>query len=159
MTSGFILAWRPLAQYADFSGRSRRSDMLFFYALTVTLNSLIGWGGLAGGFEVSFWASRAFSLALLCPWASLAVRRLHDSGRSGWWLLLALPSLALNMWNMARVWKEGAFFVFANPIPGAISLSVGLCGVALIVLLLWKDEEEANVYGPNPRYDAGEATA
>ena len=159
MTSGFVLAWRPLAQYADFSGRSRRSDMLFFYALTVTLNSLIGWGALAGGFEVSYWASRAFSLALLCPWASLAVRRLHDSGRSAWWLSLALPSLALNIWNAVRVWKEGALFVITNPIPGTFSLTGTVCGIALIVLLLWKDEEAANIYGPNPRYDAAEAIA
>jgi uncharacterized membrane protein YhaH (DUF805 family) len=159
VTSGFVLAWRPLAQYADFSGRSRRSDLLFFYVLTGTLNLLVNWAGLAIGLEHYRWITLAFSLALLCPWAALAVRRLHDTGRSGWWLLLALPSFALNTWAFIRLEREGVLFVIANPIPNALILAAQSCLLALIVLLLWKDEEAANIYGPNPRYDAAEAAA
>jgi uncharacterized membrane protein YhaH (DUF805 family) len=159
MTSGFVLAWEPFTRYADFSGRSRRSELLFFYVLTGTLNALINWAGLAMGLEYHRWISLAFSLALLCPWASLAVRRLHDAGRSGWWLLLALPAFSLNMWATFLLLRDGTLFLPADAIPGLLSAAVASCLLALIVLLLWKDEEETNLYGPNPRYDAGEATA
>ncbi len=157
MTSGVVLAWRPLVQYADFSGRSRRSDLLFFYVLTATLNALINWAGLAIGLDYYRWISLAFSLALLCPWAALAVRRLHDSGRSGWWLMLALPAFVHYMWNAFLLLRDGVLFLPADAIPGALSLALALCLLALIVLLLWKDEEGTNIYGPNPRCGEPEA--
>lgn len=160
MSSGFAPAWQPFARYADFSGRARRSDLLFFYVLTGALNSLIDWAGLAMGFDYHRWISLAFSLALLCPWAAVAVRRLHDIGRSGWWLLLALPAFALNMWSAVLLLRDGAVFRPTDAIPGAVSLAVAVSLLALIVLLMWKDDEETNIYGPNPRYGGPEeATA
>ena len=46
--------------------------------------------------DVSSDVSALFSLATLIPWASVSVRRLHDTNRSGWWLLIwFLPVVGL----------------------------------------------------------------
>ena len=84
-------------KYAKFSGRATRSEFWFFYLF----NLIISW--LAFGFLTvalmasDFWASMlVFALMVLylivffVPNISVAVRRLHDIGRSGWWSLLGL---------------------------------------------------------------------
>lgn len=159
MTSGFALAWEPLVRYADFSGRSRRGDLLFFYVLTILLNVLINWAGLIAGLHYHQWVSLAFTLALLCPWTALAVRRLHDVGWSGWWLLLGLPVLALNLWDDWRRVGDPFALSVQSSIPIFVEIPMALALLALIVLLFWEDEEGANRYGPNPRYDSEEIAA
>jgi uncharacterized membrane protein YhaH (DUF805 family) len=74
-----------LKKYADFSGRARRTEfwmfMLFytiFYLVLALVGSLLGTELLA----------LLFSLALLVPSLSIGARRLHDTGRSGWWQLI-----------------------------------------------------------------------
>jgi uncharacterized membrane protein YhaH (DUF805 family) len=157
MTSGFALAWQPLVRYADFSGRSRRSDLAFFYLLTGLMTALIDWGGLALGFEYHKWISLAFLLALLCPWTALAVRRLHDTGRGSWWLLLALPVMALNLWDAWR--RAGDPFALSarSSLPTIVTILLALALLVFLALLFEDDEEGTNRYGPNPRRGQPEA--
>jgi uncharacterized membrane protein YhaH (DUF805 family) len=89
-------AMRPLKKYADFSGRAPRAEYWWFYLLTVVayivamiLDSIVGAGG-AGGFGL---LSIVVMLGLLLPSLAAGVRRLHDTDRSGWWLLIALVPL------------------------------------------------------------------
>ena len=77
-----------LKQYAVFEGRARRKEYWMFslfnfvIALAITVvESVIGTGGTIYGL---------YALLVLIPSIAVAVRRLHDTGRSGWWLLLAL---------------------------------------------------------------------
>lgn len=86
-----------LKKYATFSGRSRRNEYwffllfycIFFLALAVvdgitgTLSEKSGLGLFSG----IFW------LAMLLPSIAVTVRRLHDTGRSGWWILIGLIPL------------------------------------------------------------------
>ena len=80
------------AKYFVFAGRARRAA--FWYV--VLINLLIGFAlnllAPVSPMAVSavFWV---YSLATLIPGLALAVRRLHDTGRRGWWLLLALVPL------------------------------------------------------------------
>ena len=79
-----------LKKYADFTGRARRKEywmfvlvyMVIILALTV-IDTVLG----------TMWLSTIASLALLVPSLSIAARRLHDTGRSGWWQLLYLIPL------------------------------------------------------------------
>lgn len=81
----------PIKQYANFTGRARRKEYwmysLFyaiFYVALLVIESVIGLGGLL---------TLIYSLALLLPTLAVGARRLHDTNRSGWWLLIALIPL------------------------------------------------------------------
>lgn len=90
-------AKRPLQKYADFSGRAPRPEYWWFVLAQIVvllvammLDSLLGTeiGDMGYGFIYLITA-----LALLIPAIAVGVRRLHDTGRSGWWLLIALIPL------------------------------------------------------------------
>ena len=84
------------SKYATFSGRARRSEYWWWY-LFVTIVFIVasvidraagltyGDATYAGG-----WLSSIAGLALLLPNLAVGVRRLHDTGRTGWWLLIGL---------------------------------------------------------------------
>ncbi len=73
------------SKYADFNGRASRSEF-WWWALFVFLVN-------AGLSFVSEMLSGLFSLAVLLPYLAVAARRLHDTDRSGWLLLLNLIPL------------------------------------------------------------------
>ncbi|MEH6480218.1 MULTISPECIES: DUF805 domain-containing protein [Pseudoalteromonas] len=76
-----------LRSYADFSGRNRRKAywmfVLFNFIFSVVCNAIDGVLG-------TMFIGSIYSLALLIPGLSAGARRLHDTGRSGWWQLLWL---------------------------------------------------------------------
>lgn len=88
-----------LQKYAVFSGRARRKEYWFF----VLFNTLISMGlvavELVAGIAdkmLSVGVSLLlvlYALAVLLPSLAVSVRRLHDTGRSGWWYLLSLIPL------------------------------------------------------------------
>jgi uncharacterized membrane protein YhaH (DUF805 family) len=86
--------WQAIASgfsnYVNFSGRACRSEY-WYWALFVSLCNIAALiiDNAIGAYVVS----SLFSLAVLLPGLGLAVRRLHDLDRSGWWLLLALIPL------------------------------------------------------------------
>ena len=82
------------SNYANFNGRARRSEywyyVLFIFLVEIVLSILMNMGGLGNIARV---LSGIFSLATIIPSLSVGCRRLHDIGRSGWWMLLALIPL------------------------------------------------------------------
>ena len=83
-----------LKKYAVFSGRARRKEywMFFLFNLIITLvlaliDSLTGTFSSQAGLGL---LSGLYSLAVLIPSIAVTVRRLHDTGRSGWWILIGL---------------------------------------------------------------------
>ena len=148
-----------LRRSADFSGRSTRSDLAWFYLVTMILTASIGFGvEQVSDFEAGRIASTLVGLGFLCPWASLAVRRIHDVGRTGWWLLLAVPTVSLNLWDdWARFQDRFAVPVQAT-LPSLFLFTIGVPTIGLLILLVWQDDPNTNRFGPNPRYSpAGEA--
>lgn len=80
-----------LKKYVVFSGRARRKEFWMFvlinFLVTIgiaIIEGIIGTGGLVGAL---------YGLAVLLPTLAVAVRRLHDTNRSGWWLLIGLIPL------------------------------------------------------------------
>ncbi len=93
---------KVLKQYADFSGRARRKEYwmfvlfnLIFALIAMFLDYLIG--SSFGGFGYGIFYM-LYTLAVLIPGLAVAVRRLHDIGKSGWWLLIALIPLVGPIW-------------------------------------------------------------
>jgi uncharacterized membrane protein YhaH (DUF805 family) len=77
-----------LKNYAGFSGRARRTEYWMFLLFNVLISiglgiveAILGTGGVVG---------ILYSLAVLVPGLAVSIRRLHDTNRSGWWLLVAL---------------------------------------------------------------------
>lgn len=111
------LMLQPLRKYASFSGRARRREYWGFVLLIAIVSTLLvaglfaALGGAAAtgtpeAFEAMVaaggppvWALSALSifyLVTIIPSFAVSVRRLHDSDKSGWWLLLNLvPAGAL----------------------------------------------------------------
>ena len=79
-------------KYAVFSGRARRKEYWYFMLFYVIGAVILGFiDGLLGTFDVDSGMgtiSSIYVLALIIPSIAVAVRRLHDTGRKGWWLLL-----------------------------------------------------------------------
>jgi uncharacterized membrane protein YhaH (DUF805 family) len=80
-----------LKKYAVFSGRARRKEYWLFVLFNLIITFVLGFvEGLAGG---PGFVSILYSLAVFIPGIAVSVRRLHDTGRSGWWLLIGLIPL------------------------------------------------------------------
>jgi uncharacterized membrane protein YhaH (DUF805 family) len=88
-----------LKKYAVFDGRARRKEfwmfMLFSTIISIVLlilDRLIGTDYNNGRNGI---LSSLYSLAVLLPTIGVAIRRLHDTDRSGWWLLLWLTCIGI----------------------------------------------------------------
>ncbi len=75
------------SKYATFSGRARRSEFWWYTLFTVLVYIVAAIIDAAIGNSV---VSIIVGLALLLPSLAVTARRLHDTGRTGWWILLVL---------------------------------------------------------------------
>lgn len=81
-----------LKQYAVFSGRARRTEYWMFTLINILI--MIGLSIIESVLGISSGLfSTIYSLGVLLPSLGVSVRRLHDTNRSGWWILLALIPL------------------------------------------------------------------
>lgn len=85
----YLSVWK---QYATFSGRARRREFWMFSLFNIAASLLLIVADIAlGTFSRSAGTglfNGLYSLAVLIPSLAVTVRRLHDTGRSGWWLLI-----------------------------------------------------------------------
>jgi len=85
-----------LRKYAVFSGRARRAEYWTFVLINAAVGIILSIiGALAGDSAalITGAISSLYSLAVLLPSIAVGVRRLHDIGKSGWWLLIVLVPL------------------------------------------------------------------
>jgi len=131
--------------YATFTGRARRSEYWWWqlFAFLVGLLSIIpilGW---------------IISVAMILPNLAMAVRRLHDTERSGWWI--AAP---------AGFGFLGVLFALGGI--GADSTGVAIFGIILyacafifgLLIFIWTlfdSQPRTNKYGASPKYITPEA--
>jgi len=86
-----------LRKYAEFNGRSRRKEYWIYTLVNVIIYAVLYVAGLIMISQGSSTVGIAlmgiyciYGLATLVPSLAVSVRRLHDTNRSGWWLLLGL---------------------------------------------------------------------
>ena len=81
--------------FATFSGRARRAEYWWwtlFASLVALAPQIVNVGIIRMDGSVN-WFSLIALLIILFPGVAVSVRRLHDTGRSGWWLLINLVPL------------------------------------------------------------------
>ncbi len=92
-----IMNWylQALKQYANFSGRSRRKEYWMFFLFNIII--IYGVFFLSIGLEMASLSILMFiyALAITIPGLAVGVRRMHDVGKSGWYLLIPIYSLIL----------------------------------------------------------------
>ena len=77
-----------IRQYVVFSGRSRRQEYWIFTLISTIISiALSVVDGIAGNPGI---LQGIYALAVVLPSLGVGIRRLHDTGRSAWWLLIVL---------------------------------------------------------------------
>ena len=81
-----------LSKYATFTGRARRAEYWYFALFSTIISIVLGFiGGL-----INFPAlSTVYTLAVLLPSIAVGVRRMHDVGKSGWFILIPIYNIIL----------------------------------------------------------------
>ena len=110
---GFVTAVKTVfSKYVGFSGRARRSEYWWWALFTIIVSFVtVGIDGAIGTYNAetnSGLIQGIASLALFLPGLAVAFRRLHDTGRTGLWILLAL--IPVIGWIVLIV-----FFAIATP--------------------------------------------
>ena len=77
-----------IRKYAEFTGRARRSEYWMFALINFIICFVLGFIESAIGMAAVL--SGIYSLAVLIPGIAVAIRRMHDTNRSGWWWLISL---------------------------------------------------------------------
>ncbi len=72
-----------LKKYTVFTGRATRTEYWMFFLVNVIISLVLGFLDLT---IIGY----IYTLAVLLPGIGVAIRRLHDTGKSGWWLLIGL---------------------------------------------------------------------
>ena len=88
-----------MKKYAVFSGRARRKEYWMFFLFNFIIAFALGFilafidVALGAGTTLSTLGSTLYSLAVILPGLAVGVRRMHDIGRSGWWVLFPVVNL------------------------------------------------------------------
>ena len=174
------MKWFTLAfkKYAQFSGRSHRQEywmfILFYFIFSVVARLLDGIVGTCYN-DVKPWdggfISTLYSLVILVPSLSIAVRRLHDIGKSGWvyfWSMFAafVAFIAYIVFLVTMLIGNGSadleslragdidpsVFLTGNFILYTVLLAMFFLGISvyMIVLLAKSGNIGDNKYGPDP---------
>jgi len=100
--------------YANFDGRARRKEywmytlfnLLIFIGLAIVAVIFLSME-LNGLGAVIYGLALVYSLATLIPGLAVAVRRLHDTGKSGWMILIGIIPLIGGIWLLILYCTEG----------------------------------------------------
>ncbi|WP_137699666.1 DUF805 domain-containing protein [Marimonas lutisalis] len=158
-------------KYATFSGRASRSEYWWFAlamiigAVVVSLIETAIFGAPAPGQRGTQPLSMLYSLALIIPITAAGFRRLHDSGRPGWYILIPLViSIFLNLTLLGGIFGV-ALMEQGQGIDPDMAAGVALAGgigaliamllmIVLTILMIWwltrPSDHGDNAYGPPP---------
>lgn len=149
---------KAMSQYADFSGRARRTEYWMFTLYNIIFGFIAAIADISTGlnFENQQYGlfSSLYALAVFIPGLAVAVRRLHDTGRSGKYIFLALVPLAAVMLLMAMTLliqdAETQRFLLRNS-AYVLIISTIIISIWLFVLFLLPGTNSDNQYGPDPK--------
>jgi uncharacterized membrane protein YhaH (DUF805 family) len=107
------MSWyiKVLKKYAVFSGRARRKEYwmfvlfnILFAILAMILDNILGTTVEDLGYGYIY---ILYGLAVILPTLAVGIRRLHDLGKSGWWLFISLIPLVGSIWLIVLMATAG----------------------------------------------------
>ena len=158
----------PLKRYAEFSGRSRRMEYWMFGLLQAivavvfgaifvaaigsafTARDSVNPGAIFASMGIAFLIFGLYALAILIPSIAVAVRRLHDSDRSGWWVMIYFGPYLLSFVVQimgALVQSTGLLLV-----GGVLTLASLIGVIVFIVFMCLPGTVGPNRFGPDPLF-------
>ncbi len=148
-----------LKKYAVFSGRARRKEFWFFVLFNLLVTIILAIADvLLGTFNQetgSGLLGSVYALGVFIPYLAVTVRRLHDTNRSGWWILMPLATIILAVILVAIVipilGTDGA-----NETAGGIAaifagIIVLASNIAFFVFMVSDSTPGVNRFGSNPK--------
>lgn len=163
----------PLKRYADFSGRSRRMEFwmwqlfqLLVYVVVVVLAMALGGGAMmmmgsgadpaslvaaGGAMMIVIMLYLLYCLAVFVPSIAVAVRRLHDTNRTGWWVLAPLAPYVVMIVAGAMVAASPDSAQVAGGIVLVSMIAVLVLAIVLLVFYFLEGTRGPNQYGPDPK--------
>ena len=145
------LILEPFRRCFDYSGRSRRREYWTYAFLTFVVVNLVAYIEDALGLTGANGAGRSASpfrgilwLGLMIPGLAVAIRRLHDSDRVGWWVLLPVAPFLYWILALAGGFYSESHFPF---VLGAVIVAP----LAFLVLMGLPGTRGPNRFGPDPK--------
>jgi uncharacterized membrane protein YhaH (DUF805 family) len=95
-----------LKKYAVFSGRAQRAEYWYFFLFNTIISFILT---IISPVDVvnDLGIHVVFALAIFLPGLGVSVRRLHDVGKSGWMLLIALIPFIGTIWYIVLMVRDG----------------------------------------------------
>jgi uncharacterized membrane protein YhaH (DUF805 family) len=160
-------AKRPIQKYADFSGRAPRAEFWWYLLAVIVAGIVVRIIDSILGIHVFGPIGPLYTLlclATIVPSIAVAVRRLHDTGRAGWWILLPLVPYILGIVFGGAAMMGGAATGSAMGMGAGFGLVMIFmllalaCSIVLIVFYCMPGTPGDNRYGPNPYGAVGTAS-
>lgn len=150
-------------KYFGFSGRARRSEFWWFFLFTVIVSiplSILDYVLFSGDMQEASPLNSLFSLFVFIPGTAVTFRRLHDTGRSGWWYggwLLFMVAWAAYLFISVGVenFEANLEAALTGGLLTAILVSALIViawGITLLVFLCLDSHQGGNKYGESPKY-------
>lgn len=98
----YVGVWQ---KFAEFGGRARRTEYWTFFLINIVVSAALGLvDTVLGSIGI---LSGLYGLAVLIPGLAVAVRRLHDTGRSGLWVLMGFVPVIGTIFVLVLLALEG----------------------------------------------------
>ena len=102
---------KVVKNYAVFDGRARRKEFWFYELFYVVIFIALAWiDRFTGTFDVRNnmgFLSGLFAIAMFLPSLGVTIRRLHDTDRTGWWVLIVIVPIIGFIWLLVLLILEG----------------------------------------------------
>lgn len=147
-----------IKKYVTFEGRARRKEYWMFtlfnviFVVAAMLLDILLFGASATNPTKPRYLTMLYGLFIFLPQLSVIVRRLHDIGRSGWWLA-GYYGVAI---VCTIVMVIGSVLMLGGKSSGIVLTGVGFAALMIVAvwMLVWmcfNSQPGENKYGPNPK--------
>ena len=154
-------------KFIDFKGRARRSEFWWFFLFGSIVSS--GTNVLSNLGGLFLFIGLLITLVMLVPLSAAMTRRLHDTGRSGWWVVAAFVCILVDWIAFSTMFSSGDILMMLagkhdpamqpthySLVATWIAFVTGVCGVFLSIFALGlcinDSQVDENKYGPSPKY-------